>query len=358
MAQSVSFLSCELRSSSRTRTRCAQIAMATAIATAASSAGAQPDAAEVTLVSVRCEEDELSQIELVELLRVELAPLRVNRLELPAGDELPEREARMLWMESCSAKPPNFGIVEHGRVIARESIDLSDVAGEARSRALALALAEYYRVHFELKAAAANQPEQPPHPASRAAPTGATPREVPVPPASGPEAAKRSKLQAYAAAVVRDFLHDATWLAGPEAGVQFGRIRLGAFALVNRSADAFGHVILGSACARFSYEIVLAGRAFELGVRVRGETGATFGTGQASGGAGVKSADRWAWQTAALLELPLRARLGAALLGELAPSFGIGRGLVAHRDRARVASTDGLLFGVALAITGAPEPSR
>jgi len=337
-----------------------------ALALAAAHARAQPSPAAagddaITVVYASCPPQAIDERELINAAQVELAPARVEFVAVSALDAARRDFGRIdkdgtptLWLRVCGSEPAQIGMIKDGMLSGQQTIDLSDSTPAVRSRALALALAEYYRAQQRALATpqhgepSADGPARPsPAPATVAASPPATPPRD-AGPARDVGAARdaATSLGWFAAVSFRDFTADGTWLLGPEAGVAIGPLRIGLSVLGHRNSDPLGAVTLGSATVLLAYQPLVIGRSPAFVPRVRAELGATYGVGQASGG--VRGSDAVALQTSLLLEAPLRVSFGDTLHVELVPACGFAGGLRAHADRRDLATTRGPFFGLSL----------
>lgn len=312
------------------------------------------------MVYASCAPQAIDERELIDAAQVELAPAHVEFVAVSALDVAGRDFARIdqdstptLWLRVCGSEPAQIGMIEDGMLGGRQAIDLSDSTPAVRSRALALALAEYYRAQLRARATPqrgepnADAPARPPPaPTTAAASLPATPSRDAV---AARDAA--TSLGWFAALSLRDFTADGTWLLGPEAGVAIGPLRIGLSALGHRNSDRLGAVTLGSATLLLSYQPLVIGRSPAFVPRVRAELGATYGVGQPAGG--VRGSDALALQTAILLEAALRVSVGDTLHLELVPTCGFAGGLRARADRRDLATTRGPFFGVSLLLAQA-----
>lgn len=217
-----------------------------------------------------------------------------------------------LWLRVCGSEPAQIGMIKDGMLGGQQAIDLSDSTPAVRSRALALALAEYYRA--QLRAPATPQHSEP----SADGPARPSPAPATVaasPPAARARRGRRARCRHFARLVRRRILarlHRRRHMVvrtGDRRGDRPAAHRVERLSILgHRNSDQLGAVTVGSATVLLSYQPLVIGRSPAFVPRVRAELGATYGVGQASGR--VRGSDAVALQTALLLEAALRMSFG------------------------------------------------
>jgi hypothetical protein len=247
---------------------------------------AQADPLALVLAS-RCTPAGTSVEEVMRVLSAELAPVQVALVEShePAADD--SRIAVVI--DECADLPASARATVwlRGRSSER-SIVLGDAAYDARSRTLALAVAEMIREDPAFEPAPTNEVVAPPKPSSKA-PSSAPPTDdSPSPSAPHERSAAAAALVPRASALIRLVVSaPVTLLAGGDVGVVGRRFGASLTALATQRDTSLGTARLFVIAASVSGEALRFGDHAAL--RAGGEVGTAFAGGTARHGASEQS---------------------------------------------------------------------
>lgn len=263
------------------------LTIAFAIALLAASARAD----EAVRVGAPCLPPGTSLEETLAILEAELSPVGVATLD--ATPKAAGRANVVIGIDACTVDPPGARVTvwTNGAPQVRV-VDLTGLPPEARSRTLALALAEATRVFaaplFARDTPSAPLPveptvvESPPAPAVSSLPLATPyPAAPPLADASLPERPlEEQRVVPRVGALFRFVASPATALGGGEMGVGFRRTALTVAALGTTRSVSAGSVTLVAVFASPSIDLVHLGA--NTSVRVSGEVGFVTGSGSAT----------------------------------------------------------------------------
>jgi hypothetical protein len=297
---------------------------------------------------------------LLYLLRVELPPERVQIAATLAELGSPTRPDVHLLLCADDGRLDALSLRVADAPAESRALDVSGLPVNARTRALALALAEIIG-STALAATAAPAPAAGAQGEAGAPPTAgpgpttspvAQANEQPVDPSSiepPPTVVRVGAAFASRAVALPDALGTPTWLLGPALGLDVSRWHFAAVLLLGQDDVQFGTIAVTSATGAVAYDVWRSGGVVAFAARVRGELGMTWATGEPRAGARARSASALA--AAALVELAVLARLAGPWSLDVRIGTGYARGLGALASGSREATTHGLVLGASAGLS-------
>lgn len=273
-----------------------------------------------------------SAVDVEELLSIaasELSPLNLERVTRPD----PHRPT--LALTSCEGERVTLRWLAHSTPARSMELVLDQLAGETRTRTVALALAE-----FALESARTES--------TSSAPTTTTSRRDAIPATASEESNPKARLLATTTAVgaeARTFVAPYASVYGPRLHVQRGRVRLGVSTLLGRAQLTRREIHIGLALASAGYDLWQA--ADLVALTAAAELGFTWVWGD-SAERGERST-RGDVAAAVLLGVALRGSFGRWLSLEALLSGGFTYGLIARPGSSVIESTHAPCVGLSLA---------
>ena len=317
-------------------------------------------AAETTSISISitaCEEAEIAQDRLLELLRTEVAPAAL----VVAGSTSPS--VIQGTIELCHGSPEFAWIVlrDESRRTLERTVNLSDVAGELRLRTLAVTFGEMVLI---LKTTAEQPLPANPRLGSildARAPPGEEQRSSPIRAAPDRRSATQTDSRSNAAAgaasprigagvMLREFARPATTLTGPWLSFGSDLWQAEALFLATSNQVPTGTVSLYNLNAAASFIPLQFGTNPRVQLGLRGEIGIAFATGAPSANSQALGTTQRQEQAVLLAEPRFEVHLSSAFSLQARIAIGIASGPTATANHVSVATCGGAFVGTALGV--------